>query len=332
MRNRRPFERSVGVRGSSRNAFTLVELLVVIAIIAILIALLVPAVQKVRAAAARTQCQNNLHQLGLALHAYADTHNGRFPPGTMAPNRFSYSWPFEWVSFHNFLLPYVEQQAYYNTIGGPNFNLQNPWVANSAWPMTISGIPIPVFTCPSDIGLLNGDDTFQFSMPFINYVGIFSGYSDGDTVNQTNPIARAVFSMGVGTRITDITDGTSNTIAMSEALRPITVYTSASNIVTQRAGSQFFYMTLGPNSSAPDFVCGCDGSCPQSYPNLNRPCLNTAGDDNAYASPRSMHDGGVFCLMCDGSVQFITNSIALSTWRNLGAIADGNVIDFTEFL
>jgi hypothetical protein len=269
--------------------------------------------------------------LAIALHNYASANDGAFPPGTMASNRFSYSWPFEWVSFHNFLLPYVEQQNYFAALNGPYFNLENPWVDNGAsWPAPANGFVLKLMLCPSDIGVL--DSTSGTGMvdggatPFINYVGIFSGYNDGETVYQTNPNARAVFNMGIGTPITSITDGTSNTIAMSEALRPLTSYSSASNVVTQRAGSQFFYMTLGPNSAAPDFVCGCDGGCPQSNPQLNRPCLNSAGDDNAYSSPRSMHSGGLFCAMSDGSVQWVSNSISLSTWQSLGTIAAGEVI------
>jgi prepilin-type processing-associated H-X9-DG protein len=140
--------------------------------------------------------------------------------------------------------------------------------------------------------------------------------------------------MGVGTRISQITDGTSNTIAMSEALRTILPEfgggAAPDLATTHRAGGHFFYMTLGPNSASPDFVCGipanCATLCGQSLPNLNRPCIGTAGGDNAYASPRSMHPGGVNALFCDGSVHLIPPGISLPTWRAMGTIAGGEVL------
>jgi prepilin-type N-terminal cleavage/methylation domain-containing protein/prepilin-type processing-associated H-X9-DG protein len=311
----------------TRHAFTLMELLVVIAIIAVLIGLLLPAVQKVREAANRMSCANNLKQLGLALHNYEGT-NQTFPPGTMAAIRFSYTHPYEWVYFLHFLLPYVEQDAYYKTIDGPLFRIPQP--EGDTWPAEAQNVSIAGFLCPSDYGLplrrASPTPTVLFRS---NYLGIFSGYNDGDNYSQLVPSARAVFNFAKGTRLTAITDGTSNTLAVSEYLRGLVDDEDRAWFYTNRAGSQFLYTTLGPNSPAPDnlldhpWFCPSDGS--RNRPTQNMPCTPGYTDGN-YASPRSRHVGGVQTLFCDGSVRFIQNAIALSTWRNLGTTAGGEVI------
>ena len=116
----------------SAAGFTLVELLVVIAIIGILIALLLPAVQAAREAARRAHCTNNLKQFGLALHNFESAH-GEFPPGTMAKERFSETWPYEWPYFIHFLLPYLEHTNYYDELDGPHFNIPNPLKSLPRW-------------------------------------------------------------------------------------------------------------------------------------------------------------------------------------------------------
>ncbi|NBT35745.1 MAG: DUF1559 domain-containing protein [Betaproteobacteria bacterium] len=128
--------------------FTLVELLVVIAIIAVLIGLLLPGLQAARESARRSACTNNLKQLGVALVNYHDA-RGAFPPGT--PRMFSGSAPCEWGYLLHYLLPHLEQDAYYQAIGQTSFALGNPWTT-TAWPASVRDTPIQSFLCPSDGG------------------------------------------------------------------------------------------------------------------------------------------------------------------------------------
>ena len=315
------------MRPFRNSAFTLIELLVVIAIIAILIGLLLPAVQKVREAAARVRCANNIKQMGLACHAYASANNDFLPPGTMERVRFSYSFPYEWPTIRCHLLPYLEQDAAYKLLGGPLFDRQNPWADGGAsWPAVLFALKISSFVCSSDAGEMgtNYDSTYT------NYVGIYSGYNDGECTSNSNLRARAAFSFGGNrTRLLDITDGTSNTVCMSEALRPMPGgRTTAQNVQdqTSRAGSAFFYMTQTPNSPSPDVLHAPAGLCQQNLPNLGRPCVASGNGSNDFASPRSAHAGGVQTALCDGSVRFVQNSVSLATWRAFGTIAGDEII------
>jgi len=325
--------------------FTLVELLVVITIIGILISLLLPAVQAAREAARRLQCSNNLKQIALALHNF-ESQEKTFPPGTIAKLRFSYGYPtfngvetggYEWPYFLHFLLPYMEQKAYYDLVGGPKFDFQNPWSDPTAWPAAARNVTFSTFLCPSDsLGdsiALDFGGSNSFTMPKSNYLGIFSGACDGDNypggtfANVATPL-RAAFRPYQGTSISDIKDGTSNTIAVAEYLKGMDSSDERGNIHTNRAGCQFLYVTLGPNSTAPDNLlswhsgfCPTDGS--RNQPEENLPCTPGGNDEN-YAGSRSRHAGIVNVAFCDGSVHTIQDGINLATWQNLGHIADGN--------
>jgi prepilin-type N-terminal cleavage/methylation domain-containing protein/prepilin-type processing-associated H-X9-DG protein len=161
-----------------RRGFTLIELLVVIAIIAVLIGLLLPAVQKVREAAARSTCANNLHQLGLAMHNYLDV-NQVFPPAFAKPSNYGWS---------TWLLPYVEQQNLFNSLNpyGTTLTLN----ANTT-------LQLPVFLCPSD--------------PAGNINNWFGSFAKGNYV-----VSEQVSDGGSAIPISSITDGTSNTIMIGE--------------------------------------------------------------------------------------------------------------------
>jgi prepilin-type N-terminal cleavage/methylation domain-containing protein/prepilin-type processing-associated H-X9-DG protein len=309
--------------------FTLVELLVVIAIIGVLIALLLPAIQAARESARRSQCGNNLHQIGLGLQSYASAHNNTFPPGIKSQYRFSYSnvnTNYEWPYLLDFLMPYCELQSYYKTIHGPAFDLQNPWYAPDQW----AGVPettLPMYICPSDYSY---DITMGTAHPWVpksNYLGIFSGLNDGDAYYDTNPSKRAVFGYGKGRQIKEITDGLSHTLAVAEYLKGTSAVDERGVFWTNRAGCQTLFITMTPNSPAPDNLCAvfCPNGGAPNEPTRNLPCV-AGGDDANYASPRSRHPGGINAVYCDGSVHFFKNDIDVTPWRSLGWMADGYTV------
>ncbi len=346
--------RMLGVSTTSANrAFTLIELLVVIAIIGILIALLLPAVQAAREAAHRSQCSNNLKQIGVAL-LNRESSFRRFPPGVMAKLRFSYTYDlvntggYEWPYLLDYLLPQLEETNFYTLIHGGKFDIPSPWVDQSQWLGPGIGVPITSLLCPSDLpaGQMKGSPPLQ--LPASNYLGIFSGLNDYQNYQLTgiggasfddggyqpvapNPTSRAVFGYYSGTRIADIRDGTSSTMAVAEYLTGTDPIDSRGSFYTNRAGCQFLYVTLGPNSAAgdnllswdPPAFCPSDGT--RNLPQLNLPCVPGVTDAN-YASPRSRHPGGVQVVFCDGSVHFMADEIDLATWQNLAWIDDGTTI------
>jgi len=345
-----------------RGAFTLVELLVVIAIIAILVALLLPAVQAAREAARRIQCTNNLKQFGVALHNYHSVHS-TFPPGNITNGGLFH--PPGWPYFIVQLFPYLEQQAlaeiFSVAINDPS-TLPNPWVNNSAdqWPDEIDTADNSVMLCPSDgyggshldlDKLPVPDSTYHNyeNTPDLfksNYLGVFSGAKMWDTAYwaqgsyaKNTPSSeviyqygsfngiQAVFDVNRGAKIRDITDGTSQTLIMVEYLTGTPVDLRGYFWTTQ-AGSSVVYAWSTPNSSSPDKLCGqCRPETNQ--PDMNLPCIDEGRGDpkNRTATSRSRHPGGVNALLCDGSVHFFNESIDVSTWRAMGTINSGDVIE-----
>jgi prepilin-type N-terminal cleavage/methylation domain-containing protein/prepilin-type processing-associated H-X9-DG protein len=317
-----------------RRGFTLIELLVVIAIIGVLIGLLLPAVQKVREAANRMKCGNNLKQLGLALHNYHSAFDS-FPPGTYCqPQGWVSATPnLEWVYFIHYLLPFFEQQAYYNDLSGGagagNWTQNTPWSANPGnW--TQLSMPIQILLCPSDPG---PPTSLHAGIPLArtNYLGFFSGLQDSDNWSQAFPSnQRAFFTMGNThtLSVAGIIDGTSNTLAVGEYVRGLDDYDSRGWFYSNRACNQLMYATGTPNTSTPDNLIDFQGYCSGNYNAPGQPCVvddgNGYGGDN-FVSSRSHHTGGVNALFADGHVQFIANSVPLSTWQAIAWVSDGNV-------
>jgi prepilin-type N-terminal cleavage/methylation domain-containing protein/prepilin-type processing-associated H-X9-DG protein len=293
--------------GPGRKAFTLIELLVVIAIIAILIGLLLPAVQKVREAAARSQCQNNLKQIGLAMHSYNDA-IGYLPEGR---------WNCCYGTWQVKILPYIEQQAM--------FNLYVDW-GNTAG-VRYSGAPnttnvttkrLKVLTCPSDIpnAPISGITSH-------NYAVNFGNTSYGQQANLNGVIfGEAPFGDAQANKkfpLNTITDGTSNTLMASEMLQGIG--SDLRGFTWWGDGSNFTAYN-GPNSTNPDVIY-TTGYC-NNKPQQNLPCTGTpTSTAPAMMASRSRHTGGVNSVMCDGSVRFTQQSINIDTWRALSTSRGG---------
>jgi prepilin-type N-terminal cleavage/methylation domain-containing protein len=326
-----------------QSGFTLVELLVVIAIIGILIALLLPAVQAAREAARRMQCTNHLKQLGLALHNYHDTHN-TFPPrkqGTNGPGRrprvdHNYGRASGFIA----LLPFFEQTALYQTIkeGAPNHSPPippwgpAPWYGGwSAWEEAPASI-----RCPSGDFAGNRRDVTNYN------------FSVGDTVDNNRDArqVRGMFANIVGTKMGDITDGTSNTIAMSEHLitdfglgsrgnQQIPVESGTATrlgngrlvavpavCLGQVSGQYYINSNVVKGRRGHDWKDGQIGKVGFTtiIPPNGPSCIesdNPNGDGtNTLMPPTSNHPGGVNGLRADGSVHFVSETINTG---NLGA-------------
>lgn len=310
--------------------FTLIELLVVIAIIAILIALLLPAVQQAREAARRTQCRNNLKQLGIALHNYHDIYN-TFPPGYTARGVAAtdpisaetgpgYAWSFA-------LLPALEQA---NLVSAVDTNLDASDVVNRA---VVQDTVLSSFLCPSDSAPNSFDvsdtDGNVYRMPRSNYPGIL-GYASA-TMNPGR--ASGIFYRNSRIRFRDISDGTSNTICVGERKARHTF-----NQVSQPVDAHTTWYAAIPNVIRSAGMSGMMASMTEGPASLilghvGQPSMmgmmqmhNTPNQTNHIVHFSSQHVGGVQFLLADGSVHFVSENIDFDTFRRLGERSDGEVV------
>ena len=336
-----------------RRGFTLIELLVVIAIIAVLIALLLPAVQQAREAARRTQCRNNLKQLGLALHNY-ESNLETFPPNLVPGGNFGYS-AGNWGVLA-FLSPYLDQSNVYNSmnLNAPTYAATAPYAIADASNAKAASLIVPVFLCPSDKATSLGDGYGVTSLGPANYcANMGSGINtyNGAPANGSPYNADGVMFANSKIRIADIIDGTSNTACMSESILGEGPRSSPGAIPNDEKRSYAYLSTY--QSSLDDTSCASpsvwnvqdlrqflwySGEIRNtSYSHYYTP--NSKKWDcvtNAYAlgytaigwkAARSRHVGGVNLLVCDGSVRFISDNISDVVWKGLSTRGGSEVLN-----
>lgn len=320
-------------RETARRGFTLIELLVVIAIIAVLISLLLPAVQSAREAARRAQCINNMKQIGLAMHNYESTH------GTFAPGKKGCCWG----TWPVFILPYLEGANMFNAwnnFGTYNNAATDVYRYSGAGNSTVVNTRIAAYTCPSDtptVGFAN-IQSYNYAVNFGNvtqsqtatakdWQGVTSAFGGAPF---SDLYARTINGATVGTTVSQwgtfgistISDGTSNTLMVSEIIQ---AQGGDLRGFVHWGDAGAFETILAPNDKNPDVIYTI-GYCKYPFAN-NPPCVasGTGKPANNFGS-RSRHPGGVNSLFCDGSVKFVKNSIAMNTWRALSTTHGGEVI------
>ncbi|GAA4424577.1 DUF1559 domain-containing protein [Bremerella cremea] len=303
-----------------RRGFTLVELLVVIAIIGILIALLLPAVQQAREAARRSQCKNNLKQLGLAMHMYHDTYQS-FPIGIQAAWGGSWSWS---------ILPFIEQQALFDVMPNP-VNDSGSFGGSDARSEQLRQLvrtPIATYFCPSQVdGPIEGTDVNGLTLRAkTNYLANAGGNATNDNLGSggmdvSNGLFHAVrmntsSPTGKVFAFRDVKDGLSSTLLIGEAYYKLD---DDCNVCDHF----LFFHSNADSGNGSDF----SETLGSTYDSINS--KSTDGDvlERSYGS---FHPGGANIVLADGSTQFVAETIDVEIWRGAGSRKGKEVISLTS--
>ncbi len=325
---------------SRTRAFTLIELLVVIAIIAILVALLLPAVQQAREAARRSTCQNNMKQLGLALHNYHDVFS-IFPYGT-ANNSMVWVTAGDTITNQSgwvHLLPYIDQAplyAKYNFKAALRNSVFSGWSTTSSG--TVSGTSaeiaanadlsktiLNVFACPSDAGARTYNSATTYygcgvaGTQLINYGFSVSTSGRGPSTrwNSESTSVRGLFGENSSSRLSDCRDGTSNTAMIVETTREVHDGTGNTWGCSVYAGNGVALAI--PQGINYEICCSWDTPTPNAKPKMD-------GKLGSFSMPGSAHAGGCYTVLADGSVRFLNENLDATIRNALSKIADGVVV------
>jgi prepilin-type N-terminal cleavage/methylation domain-containing protein/prepilin-type processing-associated H-X9-DG protein len=317
-----------------RGGFTLIELLVVIAIIAVLIGLLLPAVQKVREAASRAECSNNLKQLALGALNY-EISNGRLPTGinVSLSGSVAKTFPPQPVAGQSFawtisIMPYIEQGNLMNELNlTPAFNSQ---YNNCVGPTSPGASVVKTFVCPSDYLSLNGGVTTYTSKGVVYYLALasYQGNGGSNSAYYVNSTQDGIFYLNSTVRIVAITDGTSNTIMFGERFHLDPVFDA---LYPSAPISTYGGWAWANENATEDHLCSAQAPIGYMIPAGTTSDPGEVLHDTRVGAYGSGHTGGANFVMCDGSVHFFSTSVTQPVLLALSTRAGGEVISPNPF-